>query len=136
MFHLGSICQSFKRSVAVRGCVFGPEIFRFCSSKAVQYAYSVRVLKLWADLHKFEELGRGSFERSWLREGVRAAVFALEIFRFCRSWADGSSSGFCFLNWWPNLHKNEGGGHVSKACGRAWRHVLAPVTLIFQGFVN
>ena len=61
------------------GCVFGPEIFRFCSSKAVQDPCSVRVLKLWADLHRFEGLGCGSFERSWLRVGVCAIVFALEI---------------------------------------------------------
>ena len=46
--------------------------------------------------------------------------FGPEIFRFCRSRHAGSSGGFRFLNWWPNLHKSEGGGHDFRSL---WWHV-------------
>ena len=65
------------RSAWQHVAVFLPEIFRFCSSKAVQDPCSVRVLKLWVDLHRFDGLGHGSFERLWLCVGVRATVFGL-----------------------------------------------------------
>ena len=42
---------------------------------------------------------------------ARGGIFRPEILVFCRSRAAGSSGGFCFLNWWPNLHRSEGGGH-------------------------
>ena len=85
MFRSGSVCRSFKRRVAERGYVSAPEIFGTCRSEVVESPGIVCVLELWADLHKFEGLGHGSFERLWLRVGARAAVFGLEIFRFCRS---------------------------------------------------
>ena len=93
--------------MAARGCVSEPEIFRFCSSKAVQDPSSVCVLKLWADLHRFKGLGRGSFERLWLRVGARTTVFGFEIFRFCRSWADGSSGGIGFAKIFSDLCRFE-----------------------------
>ena len=67
--------------------------FGFCRSKAVEDHGIVSFLKLWADLHRFEGLGHGSFERSWLRFGARGRIFRPEIFKFCRSEADGSSGG-------------------------------------------
>ena len=53
-----------------RGLSFGPKIFGFCRSKAVEDHGIVSFPKSWADLHRFEGLGRGSFERSWLRLGA------------------------------------------------------------------
>ena len=50
-----------------RGGLFGPEIFRFCKLEAVEHHGIVSFLKSWADLHRFEGLGRGS---SRVREGV------------------------------------------------------------------
>ena len=101
---------SFRQRLAelqeVCGYVSGPEIFKFCSSTAVQDPCGVHV-KLWADLHRFEGLGRKLFERSWLRIGVHAAVFGLEIFRFYRSWADGSSGCINFVKFFSNLHRFE-----------------------------
>ena len=74
--------------------------FGFCRSKAVEEHGIVSFLKLWADLHRFEGLGHRSFERSWLRLGhmvARGRTFGPEIFRFCRSKADGSSGGTGFV---------------------------------------
>ena len=48
--------------------------FGFCRPKAVEDYGIVSFLKLWADLHRFEGLGRGLFERSWLRLGVRGSA--------------------------------------------------------------
>ena len=71
----------------------------------------------------------------WRRVEARTAVIGLAIFRFCRSWADGSSGGFCFLNWWPDLHSFEGLSRwSSRICGGAWRCVVAPLLMIFSGF--
>ena len=67
--------------------------FGFCRSKAVEDHGIVSFLKLWANLHRFEGLGRGSFERSWLHFEARGRIFRPEIFRFCRSEANGSSGG-------------------------------------------
>ena len=44
--------------------------FGLCRSKAVEDHGIVSFPKSWADLHRFESLGRGSFERSWLRLGA------------------------------------------------------------------
>ena len=44
-----------------RGLSFGPKIFGFCRSKAVEDHGIVSFPKSWADLHRFEGLGRGSF---------------------------------------------------------------------------
>ena len=44
----------------MRARVFGPEIFGFCWSKALKDHGIVSFLKSWADLHRFEGLGRGS----------------------------------------------------------------------------
>ena len=46
--------------VEARGSSFGPEIFMFCRSEAVEDFYGVSFLKLWTYLHSFEGLGRGS----------------------------------------------------------------------------
>ena len=75
---------------------FVSNFFGLCQSKAVEDHGIVSFLKLWVDLHRFEGLGHESFERSWLRLGLVAArgrTFGPEIFRFCRSEADGSSGG-------------------------------------------
>ena len=42
-------------------------LFRFYRSKVVEDHGIIGFLKLWVDLHRFEGLGRESFERSWLR---------------------------------------------------------------------
>ena len=57
------------------GLSFGPKIFGFCRSKAVEDLGIVSFPKSWADLHRFEGLGRGSFERSWLRLGARGSAW-------------------------------------------------------------
>ena len=44
--------------------------FGLCQSKAVEDHGIVSFPKSWADLHRFEGLGRRSFERSWLRLGA------------------------------------------------------------------
>ena len=49
--------------------------FGFCRSKAIEDRGIVSFLKLWEDLHRFERLGRESFERSWLRFGARGSVW-------------------------------------------------------------
>ena len=56
--------------------------FGFCRSKAVEDRGIVSFLKLWADLHRFEGLGRGSFERSWLRLGCVAGLLGLIFLGF------------------------------------------------------
>ena len=45
--------------------------FGLCRSKAVEDHGMVNFLKSWADLHRFEGLGRGSIERSWFRVVAR-----------------------------------------------------------------
>ena len=47
----------------------------------------------------------------WVSVAARARSLEPEIFRFCRSGHVGSGGSFCFLNWWLNLHRSEGGGH-------------------------
>ena len=54
------------------------KFFGFCRSRAIEDHGIVGFLKLWADLHRFEGLGHGLFERSWLRVGARATIFGLE----------------------------------------------------------
>ena len=49
--------------------------FGLCQSKAVEGHGIVSFPKSWADLHRFEGLGRGSFERSWLRLGVHGSAW-------------------------------------------------------------
>ena len=58
-----------------RGGLFGLEFFGFCQSKAVEDHGIVSFPKSWVDLHRFEGLGRGSFERSWLRLGARGSAW-------------------------------------------------------------
>ena len=43
-----------------RSSCFGPEILGFCISEAVESPGIVHVLKLWANLHRFEGLGHWS----------------------------------------------------------------------------
>ena len=45
--------------------------FGLCRSKVVKDHGIVNFPKSWADLHRFEGLGRGLFERSWLRLRAR-----------------------------------------------------------------
>ena len=56
--------------MVARGSDFGPEIFRFCLSKAVEDHGFVIFAKSWADLHRFEGVGRGvskDFGSAWKR---------------------------------------------------------------------
>ena len=62
-------------SPEARGLTFGPEIFGLCRSKAVEDHGIVNFPKSWADLHRFEGLGRGLFERSWLRLRARGSAW-------------------------------------------------------------
>ena len=39
---------------------------------------------------------------------ARGRCFGPDIFGFCRSKAARSTGSFCFLNWWPDLHRSEG----------------------------
>ena len=60
----GGVCSSWQqlwRHVEARGGLFGPEIFRFCRLEAVEHHGIVGFLKSWANLHRFEGFGRGSF---------------------------------------------------------------------------
>ena len=75
----------------------------------------------------------GYYRSLWWRVVAREWSFGPEIFRFCRSGHAGSSGSFCFLNWWPILHRSEGGGHHLRSL---WRRVeargLAPEPEIFR----
>ena len=56
--------------MATRGSDFGPEIFKFCLSKAVEDHGFVIFAKSWADLHRFEGVGCGvskDFGSAWQR---------------------------------------------------------------------
>ena len=89
------------------GLTFGPEIFGLCRSKAVEDHGIVSFPKSWADLHRFEGLGCGSFERSWLRLGVCGWTFGVDFLGFCRSEVDGSSGGIGFVKFFLDLRKLE-----------------------------
>ena len=67
----------------------------------------VSFLKSWADLHRFEGLGRRSFERSWLCLGARGWTFGVDFLGFCRSEVDGSSGGIGFVKFFLDLRKLE-----------------------------
>ena len=71
--------------------------FGLCRSKSVEDHGIVSFPKSWVDLHRFEGLGRGSFERSWLRLGARGWTFVVDFPGFCRSKVDGSSGGTNFV---------------------------------------
>ena len=59
----------------VRGLTFGPNIFGFCQSKAIEDHGIVSFLKSLADLHRFEGLGHELFGRSWLRLGAHGSTW-------------------------------------------------------------
>ena len=65
--------------MAARAWAFGPEIFGFCRSKAVKDHGIVNFPKSWADLHRFEGLGRGS---SRVCGGAWRRVVALLVMTF------------------------------------------------------
>ena len=72
---------------------------------------------------------------AWGRVAARGSTFRVVFPGFCRSEVNGSSGGFCFLNWWPDLHSSEGLSRwSSRICGGAWRCVVAPLLMIFSGF--
>ena len=57
----------------------------------------------------------------WQRVVARAWVFGPEVFRFCRSWADGSSCGTSFVKFFSDLRKLEWETRGSLGiCGGAW----------------
>ena len=64
----------------------------------------------------------GDYRNLWWRVAARGWSFGPEFFRFCRSGHAGSSGSFSFLNWWPDLHRSEGGGHDLRSL---WRRVEA-----------
>ena len=90
-----------------RGGLFGLAFFGFCQSKAVEDHGIVSFPKSWADLQRFEGLGRGSFERSWLRLGACGWTFGVDFPGFCRSEVDGSSGGIGFVKFFLDLRKLE-----------------------------
>ena len=57
---------------------------------------------------------------------ARAAVFGLEIFGFCRSWADGSSGDTCFVKIFSDLNEK-----LRETFGSLWRLVAVPLLKIF-----
>ena len=81
----------------MRGSFFGLEIFGLCRSKSIEDHGIVSFPKSWVDLHRFEGLGRGSFERSWLCLGAHGWTFVVDFPGFCRSEVDGSSGGTNFV---------------------------------------
>ena len=81
--------------------------FGLCRSKAVEDHGIVSFPKSWANLHIFEGLGRGLFERSWLRLGARGWTFGVDFPGFCRSDVDGSSGGIGFVKFFLDLRRLE-----------------------------
>ena len=64
---------------------------------------------------------------------ARDWVFGSEIFKFCRSGHAGSSGGFCYLNWLPNLHRSD---TIFEDYGGAWRRVASHLDLKFSSLVD
>ena len=81
--------------------------FGLCRSKAVEAHGIVSFPKSWANLHIFEGLGRGLFERSWLCLGARGWTFGVDFPGFCRSDVDGSSGGIGFVKFFLDLRRLE-----------------------------
>ena len=77
--------------------------FGLCRSKAVEDHGMVNFLKSWADLHRFEGLGRGSFERLWLHVAAHGWTFGVDFPGFCRSEVDGSNGGIGFVKFFLDL---------------------------------
>ena len=68
---------------------------------------------------------------------ARTAIFGLEIFRFCRSWANGLRGFISFVKFFSDLHKFEGLFHgVLKDFGGAWQRIRPFLGLKFSGFVD
>ena len=81
----------------------------------------VSFVNFWAGLHKFEGLGRGSFERSWPSLGARGRTFGVDFPGFCRSGVDGSSGGIGFVKFFLDLCRLKWETRGSLGIyGRAW----------------
>ena len=81
--------------------------FGLCRSKAVEDHGIVSFLKSWANLHRFEGLDRGSFERSWLSLGAHGWTFGVDFPWFCKSEVNGSSGGIGFVKFFLDLRRLE-----------------------------
>ena len=81
--------------------------FGISQSKAVEDHGIVSFPKSWEDLHRFEGLGRGSFERSWLCLGAHGWTFGVDFLGFCRSEVDGSTGGIGFVKFFLDLRRLE-----------------------------
>ena len=81
--------------------------FGLCRSKAVEAHGIVSFPKSWANLHIFEGLGHGLFERSWLRLGACGWTFGVDFPGFCRSKVNGSSGGIGFVKFFLDLRRLE-----------------------------
>ena len=81
--------------------------FGLCRSKSIEDHGIVSFPKSWVDLHIFEGLGRGSFERSWLCLGARGWTFGVDFLGFCRSEVDGSTGGIGFVKFFLDLRRLE-----------------------------
>ena len=93
--------------MAARDSDFGPEIFRFRRSKAVEDHSFVIFVKSWADLREY---AAGRFERSWLRlwrVAARGSSFGVDFPGFCRSEVNGSSGGIGFVKFLLDLRRLE-----------------------------
>ena len=117
-----SLRQCSSELQAARGLTPRPEIFGPCQSKAVEDPCRVSFVKLWAGLHKFEGLGRGSFERSWPSLGARGRTFGVDFPGFCRSGVDGSSGGIGFVKFFLDLHRLE--WETREFVGNLWPFVV------------
>ena len=58
-------------------------------------------------MHRFEGLGCGSFERSWLHVVARGWTFGVDSPGFCRSEVDGSNGGIGFVKFFLDLRSLE-----------------------------
>ena len=70
--------------MAARVYVFGPEIFRFCTLKAVEDPGMVRFLKFGTYFHRFEG-GVRDFRSLWPRVKARVCSGELDFSGICKS---------------------------------------------------
>ena len=70
--------------MAARVYVFGPEIFRFCTPKAVEDPGMVHFLKFGTYMHRFEG-GARDFRSLWPCVQARVCSGELEFLGFCKS---------------------------------------------------
>ena len=68
---------------------------------------------------------------------AHTAVFGLAIFRFCRSWADGSSGGTSIVKIFSDLSRFECETRGSLVIyGHAWQRVAGNLGLEFSSLVD